>query len=300
MFYIQCIGGIDYLLYDYNTERAIADHVNQFNTFSDNQRLKIDADVVLFLRNSLLQTNKRCQELNFIGNTVTNMNIVSNEEDSRNDKNNFVKIYDVRASLKNKVEYFDVAHITSDRASGSRILTISLKGGCTGYIDMNSSDVEPLNYPIIYQHGEPGWSIADQEFIPCNKQLASRLLRPEIIGNDPYNRGPLYMTAPQKDSGFIEIDNDQCYEHELRVNRFQLCHRLMCVYCCDMVCRMIDRRLNFVIRNQDAFKMGQQWKSKFDDADLENDDDCDDEEFDDDGEEFNDDVSYDTWIYSKS
>ena len=98
------------------------------------------------------------------------------------------------------------------------------------------------------------------------------------------------MTAPQKDSGFIEIDNDQCYEHELRVNRFQLCHRLMCVYCCDMVCRMIDRRLNFVIRNQDAFKMGQQWKSKFDDADLENDDDCDDEEFDDDGEEFNDDV----------
>ena len=51
MNYIQCIGGIDYLLYDYNTERAIADHVNQFNTFSDNQRLKIDADVVLFLRN---------------------------------------------------------------------------------------------------------------------------------------------------------------------------------------------------------------------------------------------------------
>ena len=42
------------------------------------------------------------------------------------------------AELRSKVEYFDVAHITNDRATGSKILTISEKGGTTGYVDINS------------------------------------------------------------------------------------------------------------------------------------------------------------------
>ena len=40
------------------------------------------------------------------------------------------------------------------------------------------------------------------------------------------------------------------------MNRFQLCARLSQVYIVDMVSRIIDKRLNFITRNQDTILMG--------------------------------------------
>jgi len=68
----------------------------------------------------------------------------------------------------------------------------------------------------------------------------------------------------------IEIDNDQVIR-ELRTNRFQIFHRLGQVYCVDMVTRAIDKRLNYIIRDQTKFKMGSTWKSKYDIDDFDND-----------------------------
>ena len=110
-------------MFDINAQIAIQNHVEKFNSFSDNDKMHIDPNTVLFLRDELLRTNKYCKELNFIGNSIMNMNVSSTgEEEETNDNNEFVKIYDARISLRNKVEYFYVAHITSDRASGSKIL----------------------------------------------------------------------------------------------------------------------------------------------------------------------------------
>ena len=50
-------------------------------------------------------------------------------------------------------------------------------------------------------------------------------------------------------------DDDQ-FRKELRVNRFQVCARLSQVYIVDMVSRSIDRKLNFINRNQESLLMG--------------------------------------------
>ncbi len=65
----------------------------------------------------------------------------------------------------------------------------------------------------------------------------------------------------------------------MRVNRFQLCARLGQVYIVDMVSRAIDKRLNFVSRNQNMIMMGRQLKShkNFDEEEDERSSDSDEE-----------------------
>ena len=255
-----------YFVFDNVSDEAIYNHVDQFNSFSESQSLFVQNETVLQLRDELLRTNRFCKELNFIGNIVTSL-------DTESDNNKFVKVYDVRTSLRNKVEYFDVAHIACDHATGEKILSVNLQNGRTGYVDMDSWKVEPLSYPLFFPYGECGWGTDDGKNIPYNKYLASRLLRPEVIGFTSMEGGSgrVYLTAPHK-SDFDEIDNDQI-PVQLRTNRFQICSRLAQVYAVDMVSRVIDRRLNFIIRNQDAIKLGQKWKSKYDDDNESDDDD---------------------------
>ena len=281
------IAGMGVYVFDDQSDQAIFEYVNRYNNFSANQKQFLQEEFILMMRDSLKETNPFCKELNFIGNVVNSLN-----PDNTNANDKFKMIYDVRASLKNKVQYFDVAHVTNDRFTGNKVLSISFQNGRTGYIDMDSDLVEPLTYTLIFQNGEKGYGAKDKDNLPFNKYLASRLLRPEVIGYKTVNGKtiPVFLTAPHH-SDFDEIDNDQVFR-ELRTNRFQIFHRLGQVYCVDMVARAIDKRLNYIIRNQTKFKMGSTWKSKYDIDDFDNDNDSDDG--DDDGDEdFNDDAFVD-------
>ena len=186
------------------------------------------------------------------------------------------------AKLKSEVEYFDVANIAIDRATGGKLLSVTLKAGGTKSININSNEYEALSYPLFYQHGEIGWGDFDSKYIAYNKYLASRLLKPELksYGCNPYTLGPDFLTASHK-SDYCEIDNDQ-FERQINTNRFQLCPRLMQVFAVDMTSRQIDRKLNFVARNQDTLKM----KNKLND--FEDDNESEDSDGDGDDEEFND------------
>ena len=257
------LAGMGVYVFDDQSDQAIFEYVNRYNNFSANQKQFLQEEFILMMRDSLKETNPFCKELNFIGNVVNSLN-----PDNTNANDKFKMIYDVRASLKNKVQYFDVAHVTNDRFTGNKVLSIS------------------------FQNGEKGYGAKDKDNLPFNKYLASRLLRPEVIGYKTVNGKtiPVFLTAPHH-SDFDEIDNDQVFR-ELRTNRFQIFHRLGQVYCVDMVARAIDNRLNYIIRNQTKFKMGSTWKSKYDIDDFDNDNDSDDG--DDDGDEdFNDDAFVD-------
>ena len=191
------------------------------------------------------------------------------------------------AKLKSEVEYFDVANIAIDRATGGKLLSVTLKAGGTKSININSNEYEALSYPLFYQHGEIGWGDFDSKYIAYNKYLASRLLKPELksYGCNPYTLGPDFLTASHK-SDYCEIDNDQ-FERQINTNRFQLCPRLMQVFAVDMTSRQIDRKLNFVARNQDTLKMKNKLNNFEDDNESEDsdDDDDDDEEFNDGSEQ---------------
>jgi hypothetical protein len=272
------IGGMPIYVFDEESDRLIFDFVHRYNNFSENQKLFLQEEFILMMRDSLKETNKFCKDLNFIGNVVDNLN---GENIDVNDR--FKLIYDVRASLKNKVQYFDVASVTYDRYTGHKVLSISRQDGSVGYVNMDDPDVEPLTYTLIFQHGEKGYGSKDIANLPFNKYLASRLLRPEHLGykNVDGNLVPIFLTAPHH-SDFEEIDNDQVYR-QLRTNRFQIFCRLGQVYVVDMVSRAIDKRLSYIIRNQDKFHMGQKWKSKYDMGDDDSDlDDEDEEDFNDD------------------
>jgi hypothetical protein len=52
---------------------------------------------------------------------------------------------------------------------------------------MDSNLVEPLTYTLIFQNGEKGYGVKDKDNLPFNKYLASRLLRPEVIGYKTVN-----------------------------------------------------------------------------------------------------------------
>ena len=172
------------------------------------------------------------------------------------------------ASLKSEVEYFDVANIAIDRATGRKVLTVALKGGKTGYVDINRRDYEPLSYPLFFQNGELGWGDVDSKFIPYNNYLASRLLKPELrsYSANIFTLGPDFLMAPHKSDCYdfdpVSRKNDQ-YQRMINTNRFQLCPRLMQTYAVDMVSRQIDRRLNFIIRNQESILMGDKLKTIF-------------------------------------
>ena len=228
-----------------------------------------------------MKVNPYCQELNFVGNYITSI-----EDDTTVD-------YIVRnqryliASLASEVEYFDVANIAIDRATGGKVLTVALKGGKTGYVNIDRRDYEPLSYPLFYQNGELGWGSEDVPFIPYNKYLASRLLKPELksYGWDPVTFGPDFLSAPHK-TDFYAHDNDQ-FERMMRVNRFQLCTRLMQTFAVDMVSRQIDRKLNFLIRNQQSILMGDKLNKKDNELDDDSDSDDDDDDDDDNEEDLN-------------
>ena len=72
----------------------------------------------------------------------------------------------VEASLGHAVQYFDVAHLTADRATGERVVRFNTIAGKRGELDMISKHVEPLCYPLLFCHGEDGWGQQDSDDIP--------------------------------------------------------------------------------------------------------------------------------------
>ena len=323
---------MSYFVFDQTASEAIRNHINGINLKKKSEEYYLNSNIALFLKDELKDINPFCQQLNFIGNyiydlekdvrktayynymdttfgdvlenavaenTAAVMDYATSMNVNINDMFSSVYQYEGNgvAELRSKVEYFDVAHITNDRATGSKILTISEKGGTTGYVDINSDRYEPLSYPVIFQNGEKGYADYDSKKIPFNKYLASLLLKPELksYNVDPITGGPDFLTAPHKSDHehetFYDSINKMVFNDEvqrrLRVNRFQLCARLMQVYTVDMVSRQIDRKLNFIIRNQDAILMKSNKKSdndndnddnSYDEGEVEYDNDSDDDE----------------------
>jgi hypothetical protein len=81
------------------------------------------------------------------------------------------------------MSYLEIAQITSDAATGDRVVRYKLKGSKrqTVTIDSTSSLMEPLCYPILFNYGENGWGIdmKTQHKVDFQSYLACRLLRPD-------------------------------------------------------------------------------------------------------------------------
>jgi Helitron helicase-like domain at N-terminus len=241
------LGGLSYFIFDHIADEAITNHALSINS----EAHIIYPEVAKYIKEQLLKSNPYCQDLNFIGRILDETDALP--FDAQNDGI-------VRARLRNEVQYFDVAHFSNDRATGPRVLTVSPKNSTSRTVDMSQPIVEPLCYPLLHMNGELGWGDSDQKNISFPRYLASRLLKPEYL-DDTFSD---FLTMPNQ---------HDCEENprSLTVNRFQIMPRLAQTYMVDMVSRMIDKRLNFISRNQDKIMMGQ--KRSHDDGSDEDDDD---------------------------
>jgi hypothetical protein len=209
-------GGLSYFVFDHTAAEAINNHVNELHRrrqrYNDDGDIPdekpidpsyhLRANIVMQIKEELTRCNPYCSQLHYIGRIVHELDYDHEAVFAELRKSMPI----VTASLRSKVQYFDVAHFTADRASGERILTFHSIAGSNGSIDMNSPHVEPLIYPLLFFNGERGWGDADKRDIPYNRYLASRLLMPELesLQPDASTCGPHYLTI-EHETDFVEI-----------------------------------------------------------------------------------------------
>ena len=206
-------GGMSYFVFDHTAAEAIRNHVLQITpTTAQSAAAATDAqpvstvsalsvELALRIRNELLVINPYCRELHFVGSIISDMSL---DRLSAQAFQPLRRAAVVDASLGNAVQYFDVAHLTADHATGERTLRFHSVAGEYGEVNMDSVHVEPMIYPIFFMHGEQGWGDEDKHDVPYNRYLSSRLLMPDLKSDRVINGKPDFLTVAHA-TDFVEI-----------------------------------------------------------------------------------------------
>jgi len=169
----QSTGGLQY--FTFNNEDALLAHGNSRNS---ERHKTIDKELLKGLFHTLQHSNVLVRECEQIGSMSTSIT------DSREATSDFI------SKTNSKTSNFDVSAFTSDTIRGERILTFSLKNSINGKSKSIKSDhrlYEPLSYPLIFCHGEDGWSGNIRKVVRMEAYLACRYLLPDLRWNACYN-----------------------------------------------------------------------------------------------------------------
>ena len=176
-------GGISYFVFDHTAAEAIRKHVFSVVSRRNNQGSEeentaateessssnfpqLSVDTALRLRDELLAINPYCKELQFVGSIISQLSDENIHNITPATFERLRRATIVEASLGHAVQYFDVAHLTADRATGARVVRFNTIAGKRGELDMISKHVEPLCYSLLFCHGEDGWGQQDSDDIP--------------------------------------------------------------------------------------------------------------------------------------
>ena len=163
-------GGIQYFTFD-----RMANCVQYATTTLNNVEKGYERIITPFLENifrELQRYNIICQECEQIGYYA--QDYVHNEGTR-----------DFIASINERTSFLDVAQITSDAATGNRIITYLRKGTPRAKsIKPPDKMWEPFLYPLFFTHGERGWGSDIRKEIEYTDYLIARLLCPEKVTED--------------------------------------------------------------------------------------------------------------------
>ena len=137
-------------------------------------------------------------------------------------------------------------------------------------ISMNSKEVEPVCFPLLFPLGENGWTNEMKPKLTAEAYIIARLLHPEkIMGK--------YMTAEATHSPYLNVDSrtglqfpddapivdiethsvpDATIRRTLIVNRFMKMCRLASYWMLDTYSRLLDQRLNAIKILRNRIMMG--------------------------------------------
>jgi hypothetical protein len=120
-----------------------------------------------------------------------------------------------------------VCAVMNYRWTGVMSLQVTTTNGSISDVKMNSEHVEGLCYPLLFPHGEPGFTNEMKDPISPADYVMARMLTPEKIGRK-------YMTAPARYYSEAQIidshieepfasdeDADQVDQHAMQISTYQ-------------------------------------------------------------------------------
>ncbi len=102
--------------------------------------------------------------------------------------------------MVDQVQYFDVCSVVNNRQTGAMSLQVRTHTNSVSDINMDSEKVEGLCFPLLFPHGETGYTNASKSCMSPDEYVMSRLLMPEKIGVN-------FMTAQAMYAPFECIDS---------------------------------------------------------------------------------------------
>jgi hypothetical protein len=138
-------------------------------------------------------------------------------------------------------------------------------------INMNSEKVEGLCFPLLFPHGEPGYTNSSKSRLSPDEYVMAKMLRPEKIYGEYMTAQGSYATfqcidsrtgelfAPTKDQCQVKANRvpDVSIHCLLRENRFMLMAWLAQYWLMDFYLQVLDQRMSIIREIKTWIMMGQ-------------------------------------------
>ncbi len=164
-----------------------------------------------------------------------------------------------------------VCAVMNCRQTGVVSLQVTTTNGGISDVKMNPEKVDGLCYPLLFPHGEPGFTNEMKGHISSADYVMARMLMPEKIGRKCMTAPARYYSETQiidsrtGEAFASDEDVDQVDQHDmqittnqfLRVNRFILMFMLAQYWLLDFFSCIRDQRLSIIGQMRDQIMMGQ-------------------------------------------
>jgi hypothetical protein len=101
--------------------------------------------------------------------------------------------------MVNQVQHVDVCSVVNNRQTGAMTLQVKTHTNSVSDINIDSEKVEGLCFPLLFPHGEPGYTNLSNSRLSPDEYVMAKMLRPEKIQGK-------FMTAQASYAPFQCID----------------------------------------------------------------------------------------------
>ncbi len=81
--------------------------------------------------------------------------------------------------MVHQVQHFDVCSVINNRQAGAMTLQVKTHTNSVSYINMDSEKVEGLCFPLLFPHGEPGYTNSSKSRLSPDEYVVAKMLRPK-------------------------------------------------------------------------------------------------------------------------
>jgi hypothetical protein len=90
--------------------------------------------------------------------------------------------------MEHQIQHFNVCSVVNNRQTGAMTLQVKMHTNSVSDINMDFEKVEGLCFPLLFSHGEPGYTNLSKSHLSPDEYVMAMMLRPEKIHKE-------YMTA---------------------------------------------------------------------------------------------------------